>query len=161
MACSSQTLRDTVIVPWTILYILTRRTILFAARLLYHIVFESYKPFNGQGGSRLMRFTVQHSHGQKVRIPLLMNCVNAAMFLGSADPTMDEVLHRGRQGSSRLGLFWGIFSFSFWWKSLTGQPNLKIVKVSLLANLGFFIPTITLIKQCSKGKGLIQGNDGK
>ena len=58
MACSSQTLRDTVIVPWTILYISTRRTILSAARLLYHIVFESYKPFNGQGGSRLMRFTV-------------------------------------------------------------------------------------------------------
>jgi len=23
---------------------------LFTARLLYHIVFESYKPFNGQGG---------------------------------------------------------------------------------------------------------------
>jgi len=48
---------------------------------------------------------VQHNHGQKIRIALLMNCVKAAMFLGSADPTMDEVLHRGRQGSSRLGLF--------------------------------------------------------
>jgi len=48
---------------------------------------------------------VQHNHGQKVRITLLMNSVKAAMFLGSADPTMDEVLHRGRQGSSRLGLF--------------------------------------------------------
>ena len=47
-----------------------------------------------------------------------MNCVNAAMFLGSADPTMDEVLHRGRQGSSQLGLFWGNFFFSFWRKSL-------------------------------------------
>ena len=58
MACSSQTLRDTVIVPWTILHISTRRTILFAARLLYHIVFESYQPFNGQGGSRLLLFTV-------------------------------------------------------------------------------------------------------
>ena len=33
----------------------------------------------------------QHNHGQKVPIALLMNCVNAAMFLGSADPTMDEV----------------------------------------------------------------------
>jgi len=40
-----------------------------------------------------------------VRIALLMNCVKAAMFLGSADITMEEVLHRGRQGSSRLGLF--------------------------------------------------------
>jgi len=40
------------------LYISTRRTILFAARLLYHIVFESYKPFNGQGGSRLLLLTV-------------------------------------------------------------------------------------------------------
>jgi len=48
---------------------------------------------------------VQHNHGQKVRIALLMNCVKAAMFLGSADPTMDEVLHRGRQGSLWLGLF--------------------------------------------------------
>jgi len=48
---------------------------------------------------------VQHNHGQKLRIALLMNCVKAAMFRGSADPTMDEVLHRGRQGSSRLGLF--------------------------------------------------------
>jgi len=60
MACSSQTLplRDTVIVPRTILYISTRRTILFTAWLLYHIVFESYKPFNGQGGSRLLLLTV-------------------------------------------------------------------------------------------------------
>jgi len=48
---------------------------------------------------------LQHNHGQKLRIALLMNCVKAAMFLGLADPTMDEVLHRGRQGSSRLGLF--------------------------------------------------------
>jgi len=48
---------------------------------------------------------VQHNHGQKTRIALLMNCVKAAMFLGSADTTMDEVLHRDRQGSSRLGLF--------------------------------------------------------
>jgi len=48
----------------------------------------------------------QFNHGKKVRIAPLMNCVNAAMFLGSsADPTMDEVLHWGRQGSSRLGLF--------------------------------------------------------
>jgi len=44
-------------------------------------------------------------HGQKVRIARLTNCVGAAMFLGSADPTMDEVLHRGRQDSSRLALF--------------------------------------------------------
>ena len=37
-----------------------------------------------------------------------MNCVYAAMFHGSAsaDPAMDEILHRGRLGSSRLGLFW-------------------------------------------------------
>ena len=28
-----------------------------------------------------------------------MNCVKAAMFRGSADPTMDDVLHRGKQGS--------------------------------------------------------------
>jgi len=48
---------------------------------------------------------VQHNHGQKLHIALLMNCVKAAMLLGSADPTMDEVLPRGRQGSSRLGLF--------------------------------------------------------
>jgi len=48
---------------------------------------------------------VQHNHGQKIRIALLMNYVKAAMFLGSADPTMDDVLHRGWQGSSRLGLF--------------------------------------------------------
>jgi len=46
-----------------------------------------------------------------------MNYVKAAMFLGSADPTMDEVLQRGRQGSLRLGVFWGNF-FSFWRKSL-------------------------------------------
>ena len=61
---------------------------------------------------------VQHNHGEKVRIALLMNCVNAAMFLGSAEPTMDEGLQRCRQGSSRLGLFWGKFFFSFWRKSL-------------------------------------------
>jgi len=42
-----------------------------------------------------------------------------------------------------------------------GQLNLQIVKVPLLADLGFFIPTISLIKQCSKRKELIQGNDGK
>jgi len=42
-----------------------------------------------------------------------MNCVKAAMFLGSADPTMDEVFHWGRQGSSRLGLFLGISFFFF------------------------------------------------
>ena len=35
---------------------------------------------------------------------------------------MDEVLHRVRQGSSRLGLFWGnLFFFSFWRKSLIDQ----------------------------------------
>jgi len=33
-----------------------------------------------------------------------VNCVKAAMFLGSADPIMDEVLHRGRQGSLRFVL---------------------------------------------------------
>jgi len=32
------------------LYVSSRCTILFTARLLYHVVFESYKPFNGQGG---------------------------------------------------------------------------------------------------------------
>jgi len=48
---------------------------------------------------------LQHNHGQKLRIALLMNCVKAAMFLGLADPTMDEVLRPDRQGSSRLGLF--------------------------------------------------------
>jgi len=47
-----------------------------------------------------------------------MNSVKAAMFLGSADPTMDEVLNRDRQGSSRFDLFWGNFCFSFWRKSL-------------------------------------------
>jgi len=41
-----------------------------------------------------------------------MNGVNA-MCLGSADPTTDEVLHRGRQASSRLGLFGGDFFFLF------------------------------------------------
>jgi len=57
---------------------------------------------------------VQHNHGQKVRIALLMNCVKAAMLLGSADPTMGEVLHPGRHGSSWLGLFRGdFFFFSF------------------------------------------------
>jgi len=61
---------------------------------------------------------VQHNRGQKVRIALLMNYVEAAMFLGSVDTTMDEVLHGGRQGSSRLGLFLGNFFFSFWRKSL-------------------------------------------
>jgi len=48
---------------------------------------------------------LQHNYGQKVRIALLVNCVKAAMFLGSADPTMDVVLHPGRQGSLWLGLF--------------------------------------------------------
>jgi len=48
---------------------------------------------------------VQHNHGQKVRIALLMNSDKASMFLGSDDPTMDEALHPGRQGSLRLGLF--------------------------------------------------------
>ena len=48
---------------------------------------------------------VQHNHNQKVRIALLMNFVKAVMFLRSADPAMNEVLHRGRQGSSWLGLF--------------------------------------------------------
>jgi len=49
-----------------------------------------------------------------------MNSVKATTSLGSADPTMDEVLHRGRQGSSRLGLFWGnfVFLFFFWRKYL-------------------------------------------
>jgi len=56
-------------------------------------------------GEKTTKNYVQHNHGQKVRIALLMNCVKAAMFLGSADPIKDEVLHRGRQGSSRLGLF--------------------------------------------------------
>jgi len=32
------------------LYVSSRCTILFTARLLYQVVFESYKPFNGQGG---------------------------------------------------------------------------------------------------------------
>jgi len=45
---------------------------------------------------------VQHNRGQNVRIALLMNCVKVAMFLGSADTTMDEVLRWRRQGSSRL-----------------------------------------------------------
>jgi len=63
---------------------------------------------------------VQNNHGQKVRIALLMNCVKAAMFLGSADTTMDEVLHPGRQGSSRLGLFWGNFFFLF-----GGSPSFR------------------------------------
>jgi len=40
------------------------------------------------------------------------------IFLGSAESTMDEVLHRGRLGSSRFSLFWGNFFFSFWRKSL-------------------------------------------
>jgi len=56
-------------------------------------------------GEKTKKKHVQHNHGQKSRLALLMNCVKAAMFLGSADPTMDEELHRGRQGSSRLGLF--------------------------------------------------------
>jgi len=29
----------------------------------------------------------------------------------AADPAIDEILHRGRLDSSRLGLFWGIFFF--------------------------------------------------
>ena len=33
---------------------------------------------------------VQHNHGQKIRIALLMNYVKAGMFLGSADTTTDE-----------------------------------------------------------------------
>ena len=70
--------------------------------------------------------TLQHNHGQKVRIALLMNCVKAAMFLGSADPAMDEVLHRGRQGSSRLGLFSGNFFFSSWRKSLITWLNVGL-----------------------------------
>jgi len=52
-----------------------------------------------------------------------MNRVDAAMFLGSADPTMDEVLHRGRQGSSRLSLFWGNFFFFL----LGGSPSLALL----------------------------------
>jgi len=43
------------------LYVSSRCTILFTARLLYHVVFESYKPFNGQGGSRLLLLTVQRN----------------------------------------------------------------------------------------------------
>jgi len=35
----------------------------------------------------------------------------------AADPAIDEILHRGRLDSSRLGLFWGNFLFSFWRKS--------------------------------------------
>jgi len=31
---------------------------------------------------------VQHNHGQKERIAQLMNCVYAALFLGSADPAI-------------------------------------------------------------------------
>jgi len=36
----------------------------------------------------------------------------------AADPAIDEILHRGTLDSSRLGLFWGNFFFSFWRKSL-------------------------------------------
>jgi len=61
--------------------------------------------FHGLKKKQQLKKLVRHNHGQKVRIALLMNYVNAAMFLGAADPTMDEVLHRGRQGSLRLGLF--------------------------------------------------------
>jgi len=62
------------------LYISTRRTILFAARLLYHIVFESYKPFNGQGGSRLMRFTVQIPEGLDQNTKFLMRFMRYIFF---------------------------------------------------------------------------------
>ena len=81
--------------------------------------------FHGLRRKKITKKHIQHNHGQKVRIALLMNCVNAAMLLESADPTMDEVLHRGRQSSSRLGLFWGNFFFSFWRKSLIGCVNTK------------------------------------
>jgi len=63
---------------------------------------------------------VQHNHGQKLRIALLMNCVKAAMFLGSADPTMDKVLVYTRAGRARYGsvCFEATSFFSFWRKSL-------------------------------------------
>ena len=44
----------------------------------------------------------------------------------AADPAIDDILHRGRLDSSRLGLFWGNFFFSFWRKSLI----LKALKFS-------------------------------
>jgi len=58
-----------------------------------------------EGEKTTTKNTYNITTAQKLRIALLMNCVKAAMFLGSADPTMDEVLHPDRQGSSRLGLF--------------------------------------------------------
>jgi len=67
-----------------------------------HGCFDKFSRFKEK---KITKKYIQHNHGQKVRIALLMNCGNAAMLLGSADPTMDEVLHRGRQSSSRLGLF--------------------------------------------------------
>jgi len=66
----------------------------------------------------------QHNHDRKVHIALHMNYVYAAIFLASSDPAIDEILHRGRQDSSRLGLFWGIFFLFF----IFGQsPSFKCI----------------------------------
>jgi len=88
---------------------------------------------------------VRHSHGQKVPIALLMNCINAAMFLGSADPTMDEVLHRARQGSSRLTLFWGNFFFFF----LFGvSPSLKMGYCGFRLSYFQYLRNVHLFSSC-------------
>ena len=110
MACSSQTLRYTVIVPWTILYISTRRTILFTARLLYHKVFESYKPFNGQGGSRLLLLTVHqlYQHGKKIIcwpfMPLIVRHPNFVLlhFVSESSGTGGRL--SGREGDPQSTL---------------------------------------------------------
>jgi len=91
---------------------------------------------------------VHHYHAQKVRIALLMNCVKAAMFLGSAGPTIDEVLHRGRLDSSRLGLFWGTFFFSFWWKSLI-RALVSVVQGWWIIHLGAVLSGTVLRISCA------------
>ena len=77
---------------------------MFTARLLYSVVFESYKPFNGQGGARLLLLTVPR---------LLVGCPEAAVgVVDQNTPTgircigRDEVLIRQRKDarSSRQSL---------------------------------------------------------